>query len=169
MQSLNPCLLEQNHYDDAVKTEQELLKKSRAARSKLETLKGTIDATDFREITRSLNIGTWPDQLLGPIDQTSPLYHLRTSASFVKAAKEAHLARQRYHDALEATAQARALLNQCKTKPEYRQWLRQKPQTSACGAPCTSRGREGQPCHHMLTAKRDCPNHGHRPAPAVFA
>jgi hypothetical protein len=165
----NPCLLEQTHYDDALKLEQELLKKSRAARSKLENLKGTIDAGDFREITRALNVGAWPEQLLGPLDQSAPLFHLRTSASFVKYAKEAHLARQAYHDALDATAKANTMLAKCKAAPAYQKWRRHQSQTTPCGAPCTSRERKGQPCSRPLTAKRVCSSHGQRPLVASAA
>ena len=165
----NPCFLEQSQCDKALKLEQQLLKKSRAARSALETMKGAIDASEFRDVTRALNIGRWPEQILGPLDQTSEVFHQHQSASFVKRAKEAYLSRQKYEEARAVTTEANNMLLTCMRTPKYLKWRRSRAQTSPCGAPCTSHGREGKPCGHPLTARRVCPNHGERPPLAASA
>lgn len=186
VESSNPCFAEQTNYDNAVKQEQELLKKQRAARSKLETLKPPAvtfsdgddlsprekrekDAQIFRGITQALNTGQWPKKHLGPLDQTSDQYHQYQSTDFMKCAREVYDYWHAYHEALDATAKAKQLLYVCHASESYKKWLRAKSQTSACGAPCTSHGREGKPCGHQLTAKRVCPNHGARPSVASAA
>jgi hypothetical protein len=179
-----PCVLEQSQYDQAFRVEQELLKKQRAARSKLETMRDTAtfpdgddltprerkarDLARFRELTTALNQGDWPAELLGPLDESSEPYHQYGAAEFVKCAAEVHRYWRQYHEALDATAEAKRLLLICKGTEAYKKWLRLKDRTSACNAECTSHDLVGQLCHHMLTAKRICPNHGQRP-PAIMA
>lgn len=165
----DPCSTKQSEYDTALRLERELSKKLVAVRSTLNTMKGTVSAPDFTEVSRALNQGDWPEQILGPLDQTSEVFHQYASASFIKCARAVYLCRQAHEAARAAATQAHEALIMCKRTPEYLKWRRFKAQTSACGAPCTSPGRKGQPCHHMLTAKRDCPNHGERPPLAASA
>ena len=178
-ETANPCAAEQNAYDGALETEAKLLKQLRAAQQKLgvwERMK------EYPAVRRALSIGTWPEAELGPLEQTSELYHQYDTATFVKCARAVYLYRQDYEAARAEARKATDALTACKRTEAYRSWKKRQlaplPKhrksaapsgTSFCGAPCTSRGREGEPCHHLLTARRICGSHGYRPMAASTA
>jgi hypothetical protein len=157
----DPCDGAKRNYQNALDAEKKAKQKFEQAWRELGTLKDLVSAQDYLEVRRNLSVGDWPD-ILGPIDSPMQGY---PSVTFVRKAKLVYKARRALEDARAAATDAGEALKDCKGTDDYLEWLRSKDKpepTSACGAPCTSWSRRGQYCHHMLTEKRVCPNHGPR-------
>jgi hypothetical protein len=154
----DPCAQAKIDDEKASKNVPQQKQKHAAAWRELNILKDTIDPTEFAEIKRILVLGDWPEDILGPLD--NPVHNY---ATLVKCAKNVYNAFISYKEAQETANATSKALRDCKCSPEYRKWVNDQANRSACGAPCTSWGHKGQSCKHMLTAKRCCPNHGQRP------
>ena len=158
----NPCAKKETDDKDASKDVLEKTRQRDLAWKNLNTLKDTIDPAEWTAIRRQLNFGDWPEDVLGPFN--NPVHNYTT---LVNAAKAVYNAIQALKEAQDAANAARDALRDCKLTPEYRKWVNDQANRSACGAPCTSWGRKGQFCQHILTEKRCCPNHGQRPPVAA--
>lgn len=157
----NPCAAHEKDYERALKHEKDSKSRWVEANKEFNALKDTLSYTDFMDIRRKLSIGEWPTRLLGP--RNSPMQGYPSVTTF-RRAKKVYETWHKHHAARKAATHTKGALDKCKKTPAYRDWLRSKLQYGRCGAPCTSRGREGRPCRHKLGARRLCPNHGARPA-----
>jgi len=141
---------QQTEYDNALAHHRRCLQRYQDALGNLNNFSKSFP--DFEAIRDALSHGRWPEQQLGvPLDQVGPVEQWQGFSSFVQAGKKVYDAYRALRAAGARTTKARKALRKLMKK------------TSACNAPCKSSKLEGHPCHHMLTAKRICPNHGQRP------
>lgn len=145
-------------HEDALREQQSLERQLAAQFRTLNDMRksGIASFTDdeYREITDSLHAGEWPERLLGPLENADDAHHQMHSTDFIRHARRAHELFRLLDAAREAVRHALEALQN---------WIKSWTPAMPCGAPCTSRGREGKPCAHPLTARRHCPNHGQRP------
>jgi hypothetical protein len=154
----DPCAAQKANRKAALAHERRCERNLDAAWKSFRALQSTVTAAVWARVRRALEAGEWPEDDLGPLDSLIAGY---PSVTFVKYARRVYFGLRDLLQARAAAEEAFEALRACEESEAYQEWRASCKRL--CGAPCTSRRREGQPCRHPLGPKNRCPNHGPRP------